>query len=94
MKIKSNVFGAPCFSWKKKKKVFIGSKAGDKKWQWAIILPVASYWLFYVTSTVCMLSIVMNQNGVLLLVHSENNSKRKKTTARVCSIPLMPLIPQ
>lgn len=38
-------------------------------------------------------TIVMSENGVTLLVHSENNSKRKSDSTCACSIPLMALMP-
>lgn len=52
--------------------------------------PTVALWLFYATTTVCPLPIVMSLNRVLPLVCNEINMKRKNYGRCVCSIPLGP----
>lgn len=52
--------------------------------------PTVALWLFYATTTVCPLPIVMSLNRVLPLVCNEINMKRKNNGRCVCSIPLGP----
>lgn len=67
---------------------FVCSKALSchKKWQWGIMQPTVAPWLFYATTTVCLLSIVMSLNRILRLVQNEINMKRKKKNMAGASI--------